>query len=317
MSLRLNASVLSWVATLCLAAPLALAAPSLGHDEITLKNGGSIRCTVVSVEPGTKVVILELGSEEPRTLTWAEVADVLKDKYPDEAEPTRKVEPGDAGPGYDGPNHTKEKHRASSDDQNDHDDSNRGVVKVHISSPKPVRLVEELGTATAVSGNYVVAVQALRTACMSPCDKTIDGSRGQRFYVEGDGVTSAGGFSLADREKDVDVNVDPGSKPLRVGGVFVTITGASAMVVGALLIPLGYTLTSTFRDIHGHDVEIENTGLKVAGGITLGIGAATLAGGIAMIVKSKTSIELSDVKGSKTALASKKARAPRYWAGEF
>jgi hypothetical protein len=53
----------------------------LGRDEVVLKNGGTIRGTVVSIEPGSKVVIVEVGSKDPRTPRWAEVADVQKNRY--------------------------------------------------------------------------------------------------------------------------------------------------------------------------------------------------------------------------------------------
>ena len=67
-----------------------------GVDEVTLKNGGSIRGTVISSEPGTSVKILEMGSKEPRVIPWAQVGDVEKGKYA----PKSAVQPGPAGPGY-------------------------------------------------------------------------------------------------------------------------------------------------------------------------------------------------------------------------
>jgi hypothetical protein len=172
---RLAAAVL--VLTLSLAARAALADDSVGRDEVVLKNGGTIRGTVVSVEPGSKVVILEMGAKSPRTLTWAEVADVQKDRYPaDDA--AKKAEPGAAGPGYAGAEPAAPVEPTPG----------KGVVKVHIESKKPVKLIEHVGTAVGAAGGYVIAVEQLRVACASPCDRVVDGSRGQEFAIVGDGV---------------------------------------------------------------------------------------------------------------------------------
>ena len=53
-------------------------AQELGEDEVALKNGGSIRGTVVAVAPGESVKIIEMGSTETRTIQWSEVAEVQK-----------------------------------------------------------------------------------------------------------------------------------------------------------------------------------------------------------------------------------------------
>jgi hypothetical protein len=56
------------------------------------------------------------------------------------------------------------------------------------------------------------------------------------------------------------------------------------------------------------------SGMKIAGGVMLGAGAALLTGGIIMAVEGKTNI---DVRDNNTKTAKLKARKPRYWAGEF
>lgn len=74
-------------------------AQDVGQDEVTLNNGGSIRGTLISSEPGTSVKILEAGQKEPRVIPWSQVSDVERGKYA----PKGAVQPGPAGPGYGAP----------------------------------------------------------------------------------------------------------------------------------------------------------------------------------------------------------------------
>ena len=74
-----------------------------GPDEVTLKNGGTIRGTIVSSEPGTSVKIIEMGQTQTRILPWSQVSDVEKGKYA----PRTAAQPGPAGPGYGTPPHRR------------------------------------------------------------------------------------------------------------------------------------------------------------------------------------------------------------------
>jgi hypothetical protein len=55
-------------------------ADSVGPDVVNLKDGGFIRGTVVSVEPGSHVMVVEYGKEKPRSVPWSSVADVQRGK---------------------------------------------------------------------------------------------------------------------------------------------------------------------------------------------------------------------------------------------
>jgi len=253
----------------------AFADDSVGRDEVVLKNGGTIRGTVLNVEPGTKVVILEMGSKDPRTLRWAEVADVQKNRYEAE-DAAKKVEPGKDEPGYTSPSPAAPVEETP---------AGKGAVKVHIESSKPVQLLEHVGSAIGSAGGYVVAIDQIRVACASPCDKVIDGTRGQEFAIVGDGVTPSNAFTLNERDKDTRIDVQPGSSGLRVGGVWMAIFGGSSLVAGAITLPLGYALDSTtFDPVTGTSIGSDMSGMKIAGGVMLGAGAALLTGGIIMAV---------------------------------
>lgn len=152
-------------------------AQELGSDEVSLKNGGSIRGTIVSVEPGNKVVILELGAKEPRTLTWAEVADVQKGKYV-------KPEPGPEGPGYEKPEPKEEPQEKPEKKKPKLGDP--GVVRLHVESPKPVQIFQSRILARGVIGGYGFVTGATAQVCSSPCDEIIETKPGDGFGIQGD-----------------------------------------------------------------------------------------------------------------------------------
>lgn len=296
---------LSAIVSVILLIASSVMAQDLGSDEVTLKNGGSVRGTVVSVEPGTKVVILELGQKEPRTIPWAEVADVQKGKY---APPTQggETQPGPAGPGYEEPDRRPPGEEAP--------DPRKGV-ELRIESNRPVLLLESLGSTVVQAGRYAVAIEHGRVACESPCDRKIDGSKGQAFSISGDGVINSDPFYLKDRGGPTTLVVDAGSARVRAGGVWLTTFGGIFTGIGGLTLGLGYGLTG--------DADLQNI-MKISGGVSLGVGLSMLAAGIPMIVTQSTSVEVTDTAGESalnwnadSTSYRPRARAPRAWAGEF
>src|SRR5437016_6284057 len=63
----------------------AAAAGDAGADEVSLKNGGIVRGTVVELEPGDHVTVQVLGASKPRVISWVQVADVDRGKYSNKA----------------------------------------------------------------------------------------------------------------------------------------------------------------------------------------------------------------------------------------
>lgn len=295
----------STLALVSVFATAAYADDNIGVDEVTLKNGGTIRGTVVSVEPGTKVVILELGQKQPRTLSWGEVADVQKGKFATSDE--EKPEPGPSGPGYD---------KAAPEEEEAAAPSGPGVVKVHIESDEPVDLYEHIGTSVVAVGRYVAAIEHGRRVCGSPCDIVVDGSRGQNFVVMGDGIPNSRPFKLRDRTNDTTLVVDGGSSGGIYGGVMMISFGGAALLSGVLTMALGGALATTSSDAEPY---------FYAGGGLLGGGAGLLGGGIALVVVSRTKLEIQDgaepVKkdNDEAFMLDSRPRevAPRYWLGEF
>jgi len=197
----------------------------------------------------------------------------------------------------------------------DHDDkvasevapkaSGLGVVRLHIDSPKPVKLVEHLGTSYAQAGGYAVQIEHGRIVCGTPCDKPIDGSNGQEFIVEGDGVPASESFVLSDRQGDTLVHVDPGSYAMIYGGNAMLYLGVIGMITGISLAAVGAAIDGRTSD-----------DFLPIGGALIGGSTALIGGGIALLVLGDTDVEIES-KPTEIGAARPAGIEPNYWAGQF
>jgi hypothetical protein len=310
MILRPSASRLKNVAAAALAACLSLSATALaadpGPDEVTLKNGGSIRGTVVSSEPGTSVKILEAGQSQPRVIPWSQVSDVEKGKYA----PSAATQPGSAGPGYG----TKPPPPPADDAAPPEPKmGTTGVVKLHIDSPVPVTLIEQRSGIIGTYNGYGLVLTASRKTCSSPCDSVIDARRGV-FLIDGQ-FPVPGSFDLSEMKGDVTMHVDPGSKGMRAGGVVAMVLGVTAAVTGGVLLPLALGTSTT--DLNTSvTVSTPNRPLQNAGIGLLAGGLAALGGGIALFVTGATHVKI-EPSGAASGSGASARVTPRYWLGEF
>lgn len=263
-----------------------------GLDEVTLKNGGAIRGTVVASEPGTSVKIIEMGQKEVRVIPWSQVSDVERGKYA----PKAPAQPGPAGPGYGAappPAPVEPKVGAP------------GVVRLHVDSPVPAQVIEHVGTTVGGIGGYAVVMTQLRPVCTSPCDHVIDGSKGQAFALAG-AFPVPRAFTLIGYTGDVSVTLKPGSLGRRTGGVWATIIGGTALLSGAFMLPLAYILPSDTTSGPSPGMKNAGIGLLVGGGVTL-------VGGIVLLATSGSKIRID--QGAPAREVGK--IEPRYWMGEF
>ena len=265
-----------------------------GLDEVALKNGGSLRGTVIASEPGTSVRLLEFGQKEPRVVPWSQVSHVERGKY------APKVTPEGAAAGYGAaplapappvPPPAELKVGAP------------GVVKLHVESPMPARVVEEAGVSVGRVGGYSAVMHHLETICAGTCDRVIDGSLGQTFVVTGDFPTPRA-FRLDGYQGDVSLQVQPGSTGRRLGGVTLAVVGMAGTVAGGILFASGALI--------GGATGTTSSSLTHGAIGTLAGGTVALAGGIALIVTSGTKIALHRRDEGKAAQS-----RPRYWLGEF
>lgn len=154
-----------------------------------------------------------------------------------------------------------------------------GVVTLHVESPAPLLILESLGLER-------------RVVCTSPCDRVIDGSRGQSFSASGAGGSMT--FKLADMRGNVDLLVRPGSSVLRNLGIVLTSVGGTAVIASPVALVSG---------LLSHD------GVGPGFGV-LGIGAAVAVGGVVLLAIARPRF---DLRASSPA----KAGLPSYLFGQF
>jgi hypothetical protein len=296
------------LASLALVPSVAAAADAtMGQDEVTLKDGGTLRGTVVSSQPGVGVKIIELGQSSARMIPWAQIGDVERGKF---APPKAgRAQPGSAGPGY---GQAVPVPAAPSP-------TNGREVRLHVDSPKPA-LVYSHETAYGAVNGYGFVIDAATPVCSSPCDKVLDGGSGQTYTAAGD-FNPSPPFTLAGRQGDVELSVEPGSHGVRVLGYVLVFVGGLAVITGGSFALAGAVLPSTSTNYNDDGTTsttdsgtgwMAPTGLAIAGG-----GVAMIVGGIIALVESKTKIDLHPMGAGGSHSGASTAVAPRYWMGEF
>jgi hypothetical protein len=246
-----------------------LAAVELGPDEVTLRNGGIVRGTVLAVEPGQHVDIQVHGASEPRRIPWAEVADVERGKHAPRADipetppaPTPAPQPAEATPP-------------------DAREGDMGLVRLRMPSDSEVRLVEH----TEVMRTGWFGVTQRRVVCKAPCDELLD-ARGNKYYqFTGPGMPDSKAFTLSEYRGEVRADIRPGSSALRGGGIALVTLGSVGVGAGVLLTVIGFvdgSPSSPMREF------------RIAGPTAMGVGSAVAVGGGLMIGFSKTTFDLSE-----------------------
>jgi len=276
-----------------------------GDDEVVLKNGGTVRGTVTTVEPGKAVQIVEGGSKDIRVFAWSEVAKVEKAKYA----VSSKAEKAEEQPPVASPPPASAEPQPSSDAPE--------KMKVHIDSPMHADLyrlrtrVSTVGVVAPVYGYYgyggayvgtaAVATTSEEAVCSAPCDKNIPAEPGDQFVLKGDFPTTKR-FALTGDHPSVALS--PGSKPRKWGGVAMASVGGVGIIGGIIALPIGASGTIVI-DSHGRATTETNTTALAVGGTLLGLGISLVTGGVVMAATSGSGVDVGpgdELHGDKTAL---------------
>ncbi len=162
-------------------------------------------------------------------------------------------------------------------------------------------------------GGYGVVMAQFTPICTSPCDKVIDGSRGDEYVASGD-FPGAKVFNVGSMKGDVELKVTPGNKGLRALAITLDVVGGVAIITGGTLLLTGALVGSTDTfDASGNPTGTSGSSMTPIGGAILGAGAAALVGGIILGIKSGSVFDLHPTGGGSGTAAA----APRYWRGEF
>jgi hypothetical protein len=280
-----------------------------GQDEVTLKSGGSIRGTVVVSEPGKSVKIVVAGEAQPRVVPWSEVDQVQKGKYvtvsvaPDPPAPSAPPPPPRPPPPPPGLKL-----------------GDPGVVRVHIDSPVPVKLIHQYdvlypvveswvdGLGNIVSRGAMAPGTERDVLCTSPCDRL---TSERDLHIAGKGFPSSPSFDFAGLSGDVTVHVRPGNSAAYGSGIAAMVVGSLAAVAGAIVLPLNEANGKTTDRNTGVTVKVPDSTLRAAGiGLVVG-GVVAVVGGVGLYLVGRTRVKID--ADARAAAAVK----PRYWMGEF
>jgi hypothetical protein len=233
-------------------------AASLGEDEISLKDGGMLRGTIVAIEPKKEATIVVNGKE--RTIPWSNIDKVERGKYKGESKPAP----------------SKDEDRSPAQEQG----AKQGAPRLFIESNyEGVELRHIKESISVVTSQGSVTGMITRSACGAPCGRVIDGTDGSQFYFVGPGMVRSPSFSLIDKSGDITARVRGGSSAKRIGGI-VGVSLGGAVLLGAL----GFFLFVSIQP-SGGDTE-------TASFVVMGVGAAGVGLGTYMLMTSGTTVEL-------------------------
>jgi hypothetical protein len=270
-------------------------------DEVTLKDGSAVRGTLISVDTGDKVVILEAGADKTRTIPWKDVSDIEKGKYAAES----SAKPGAAGEGY-GKTAEPDAEAAAPDA------SKPGVVKLHIESPVPVTLMRTQPIGFVSAGGYTMGVAQTSNICNAPCDRLVDSTDGASYSLAGPSFHPEP-VQFQQHRGDVTARVDPGSSTGRTFGTLLEIGGGTGLLIGGTYWFLGKSTSADDQTQADRAEKMKSTGLTIAG-----ISAVALVGGIVLDIASAQHVKLEPKKTAhRDPVGRPVAVKPRYWAGEF
>jgi len=228
------------------------AAPSPETSGVTLRSGQVLSGTVVQVISGQQVV-LDTPDGQRHIIPWDQVADLRYAAVPTEA-PT--VAPTGHG---------------------------RPTLHIETTRPGNVRLYEisnQILVAPSMNwGNYAQAQQAV-AICSAPCDRVVDGSRGQTFFFAGDRITPSRRFTLDEHDGPMLARVRPGRIGVLTGGILFTSLSIAPLISGTLYLSL-----NAHSNRSGHST-------RDAGIVLSAVGVSMLVTGIIMIAFGRTRVEL-------------------------
>jgi hypothetical protein len=124
-------------------------------------------------------------------------------------------------------------------------------------------------------------------ACTAPCDAELP--LGNQYRISGPSIRRSRPFAItASPGQHAVITVSAGSKGAFAGGVALLSVGAAAAAVGLFVFAIGATECSDGGVVVCVDGYAPNSGLVVAGAVTLLVGVGTLLSGVALMSDSRT-----------------------------
>ena len=169
-----------------------------------------------------------------------------------------------------------------------------GAPRLHIELTRPadLKLYEVTGEFSGFNYRGFSTGTTSSPVCVAPCDQVIDGRRGQSFFFNGAGVVKSRDFSLSDYGGDVVARVKPGSSGLRVGGIVVMSLGGVGLATGAFLLLTAKNGIHQQYDDMNRPLPLAQPNYVPATALLIS-GALVVAGGLAMLLLSRTQVRWS------------------------
>lgn len=167
-----------------------------------------------------------------------------------------------------------------------------GSVQVSVESDKDDTTLYRLaaagvGVGSAGGQQVIVGFEQYEPMCTAPCRVPADP---ESTYFVGGGVTGSDKFRLP-RQGEVGLKIEGGSIGRRTGGVVLSTFGITGVVTGGAFLLVGALTKPDDSDPYASLTPDHSGTFRTIGFVSLGIGAAMLAGGIALIATSGTKVK--------------------------
>ncbi len=257
----------------------------IDDTEIQLKNGGVIRGSLVSVEPGKRVIVIVAGDQS--VIPWNDVA---------------KIEAGTKEPMPSGPSTTPAPTATATSPA---PGPSKGMPFLHVESDWPEvelqRVDGEIGAGGFTNKNQLGPQILSKYICETPCDKLVDGREGHRFFFSGPGMYPSKPFRLEQRDGYITARVHGVGIGRMIGGLLLTTTGGIFALSGTML--FGFSFLKSTPTPNNPNPNETATETRAAGLVVGGVGAGMLIGGIFMLAAGQTRVDLIKTPRGETALA--------------
>jgi hypothetical protein len=250
---------------------------------LTLKSGAVLVGALVEYVPQSHVT-LRLATGEIRRCDWAEIANYVP---PSVASAPPRVVAVDLPP----PLLSPPKSAAP-----------LPIARVFIDSNDSAATLDRQAGQSAVvgyssNGTFVGTVTLWQTVCQAPCGQPIE--RAGEFAIRGFGIVPSKSFALPS-SGETTIRVKAGHRGPRIGAAMATSFGFVAALGGLVMLIVGPALYNPNDPFLNNSVfttpaekaakQSLSKSLTIGGGVTLGLGLALTAGGIAGVVLTRTTV---------------------------
>ncbi len=261
---------------------------SAGADEIGLANGGMLRGTIIALEPDKQVIILLAPMNEPRTIPWADIGKVERNKYAPAPIPAPIPAPTQSSAPVPAPLPAP----IVPVGPRIHIDADAPGVALRRST-KVLRVLNSNGNLIGVENQF---------ECRAPCDKVIDARKGEKFFFGGEGFAPSNPFEFDNLHGDVTAQVSVASRRWETAGDALMGIGIPSVIGGGMLLGFDLLIADEQVDTTNNTSFLWNPVFPLS---LIGVGAVMITTSIifnAVVAKSRYTLSPKDGRPAATGL---------------